>query len=241
MQKNLSHIQKKILRVISESLLFKNLENEFKKELISQFDTVSLDKGDILDFNDSLKWVYISISGRIKASRINPEKGKEYILYLYAPGDIFNIISIIDDKVPHALFECVDDVTLLRIEMEVFKSWIENNPVFNKNFLLYVVEKLKYTQDSASDLALHETHTRLSKLILKNIDEENPEDDNKYSVKFINDLSNEVIANMIGSVRNVVNRNIQKLKSDDILEVPSRKEKKVINLEGLEKSSKSSL
>lgn len=56
--------------------------------------------------------------------------------------------------------------------------------------------------------------------------------DNIYSVSLINDLSHENIAKMIGSVRAVLNRSIQKLKNDKIIEI-SRKEKRIKNLNEL--------
>lgn len=51
-------------------------------------------------------------------------------------------------------------------------------------------------------------------------------------MKLINDLSHDMIAKMIGSVRAVVNRSMQKLKADEVLET-TRKEKRVKNLSEL--------
>ena len=60
------------------------------------------------------------------------------------------------------------------------------------------------------------TKKRLMKFILENCDYENSVD-NIYSVKLINDLSHETLAQMLGSVRRVINSDLQKLKKDNII------------------------
>ena len=222
-----------ISKVLSESILFDDLNDAFKTEMLGLFEMVELKKSETIYVEDLLNWVYIIMSGRIKASRVNRETGKEYILFLHTSGDLLDIVAIVDGVLPKMIFECVNESMLLRVEIKTFKSWLANNSLFAQNFLLYTVKKLEKIGENASDLALHDTHTRLAKLILENIDELNPTDDNKYEVTLINDLSNDVIAGMIGSARAVVSRNIQKMKLEEIIEIPSRKEKSVLKLESL--------
>jgi CRP-like cAMP-binding protein len=121
---------------------------------------------------------------------------------------------------------------VLRVNADDARAWLDENPKFNKNFLPYLGKRMRYLEENASDLALYDTTTRLSKLILRNIDESKPSQTDEHTVPLINDLSNDTMAKMIGSVRAVVNRSIQKLKSDKIIEV-SRKEKRVKNLKKL--------
>jgi len=64
------------------------------------------------------------------------------------------------------------------------------------------------------DLSFYNTSERLIKLISKNINHNNP---NKLSL--IHNLSHEVIASLIGTVRKVLNRHIQQLKDDGIITV----------------------
>ena len=64
------------------------------------------------------------------------------------------------------------------------------------------------------DLALEDTGTRLMKLFLKHTVQNNP----YPNLKLINDLSNEELAGMIGTVRVVVNRYMQKLKEEGIID-----------------------
>lgn len=224
----------KSLQVMRSSLLFKEVEEDFLKETLSWFELIDIKKGTIIDSEETLEWMYMPIEGRVKVSQINPQTGKEYIIFLLAPGDIFDIVSLMEQREHAVILEALEDVMALRVSADATREWLDDHPEFNKNFLPYLGKRMRYLEESASDLALHDTITRLSKLILRNVDDENPSNSNNnaHSVSLINDLSNDNIAKMIGSVRAVVNRSIQVLKSDKIIET-SRKEKSVKNLKEL--------
>jgi len=174
------------------------------------------------------------ISGRVKVSQINPNTAKEYIIFLLAPGDIFDVISLMEKQEHGVIFEAIEDVKTLRVDADDAREWLNEHPEFNKNFLPYLGKRMRALTENASDLALYDTTTRLSKLILRNIDTDKLSGSKEHTVKLINDLSHETIAKMIGSVRAVVNRSIQKLKNDKVIET-TRKEKRVKNLKELVK------
>ncbi|CAA6810344.1 MAG: cAMP receptor protein [uncultured Sulfurovum sp.] len=222
----------KSLKVMRDSLLFKNVEEDFLKETLSWFELKHIKKGTLIYPEETLKWMYMPISGRVKASQVNPHTGKEYIVFLLSPGDIFDIIVLMEKVENSIILEAIDDVDVLRVDADAARAWLDDNPQFNKNFLPYLGKRMRYLEQNASDLALYDTTTRLSKLILRNVDEGEPSKIDDHTVSLINDLSNDTIAKMIGSVRAVVNRSIQKLKSDKIIEI-TRKEKRVKNLKKL--------
>lgn len=222
------------LAVMRSSLLFKDVEEDFLKETLSWFELIHIKKRAIIDSEETLEWMYMPIVGRVKVSQINPQTGKEYIIFLLAPGDIFDIVSLMEQREHAVVLEALEDVVALRVSAEATREWLDDHPEFNKNILPYLGKRMRYLEESASDLALHDTITRLSKLILRNVDAEKQpnSNNNAHSVSLINDLSHDNIAKMIGSVRAVVNRSIQVLKSDKIIET-SRKEKSVKNLKEL--------
>jgi CRP-like cAMP-binding protein len=220
------------LDVMRNSLLFKGVDEAFLKETLGWFELIHLKKGTIIDPDETLKWMYMPISGRVKVSQINPNTAKEYIIFLLAPGDIFDVIALMEKREHGVILEAIEDVKTLRVDADATREWLDEHPEFNKNFLPYLGQRMRALTENASDLALYDTTTRLSKLILRNIDEEKPTKPNEHTVKLINDLSHETIAKMIGSVRAVVNRSIQKLKQDKVIET-TRKEKRVKNLRAL--------
>jgi len=227
-----SPFYEKSLSVMSRSLLFKDVEEDFLKETLSYFEFIQIKKGTMIDAEEALKWMYMPIEGRVKISQTNPQNGNEYIIFLLAPGDIFDVIALMEKREHAVILEAIDNVNALRVSADAAREWLDDHPEFNKNFLPYLATRMRQLEENASDLALHDTITRLSKLILRNVDENSSQTTLNHPVLLINDLSHDNIAKMIGSVRAVVNRSIQVLKTDKIIET-SRREKSVKNLREL--------
>lgn len=122
----------------------------------------------------------------------------------------------------------VDELEILSAPFEVVRYWIENYVEFNKIFLKYVGKQIRQSSNLASDLALYDTGTRLVKLFLNHI----VHDDHHPRLRLIHDFTNEELASMIGSVRVVVNRYMQKLKNEGIL-VAKRSSLEIIDMHAL--------
>lgn len=185
------------------------IEQELHED-INRFGRVShVKKGDtLMRPEECLEHFFVLLEGRVKVSQINFETGKEQILYLLSKGDMYDVVSLLDGKEHENVAMALDDVKLLVFPIELFREWVATKPSFNKLFLPYVGKQLRSMENLASDLSLYDTTTRLVKLIARNIEQE----DGKQTLKLINNLSHEELANLIGTVRKVLNRNLQALK-----------------------------
>jgi len=86
--------------------------------------------------------------------------------------------------------------------------------------LPYLASKIRDQENLSTNLALHDISTRLSRLILKHINRISTyrgEQQEEHKHHLINGLSDEVLARMVGSVRQVVNKQLQHWKSQGIL------------------------
>lgn len=177
---------------------------------------VTVKKGEVLMRpQECLEHFFILMEGRVKVSQINFENGKEQILYLLSKGDMYDVITLLDGKIHENVAISLDDVKLLVFPIELFREWIETKPSFNKLFLPYVAKQLREVEALASDLSLYDTLTRLIKLIAHNIETK----DGVQTLRLINDLSHEELASMVGTVRKVLNRNLQKLKKEGLIDI----------------------
>lgn len=188
---------------------------------ITRFGRVSfVKKGDtLMRPEECLEHFFVILEGRVKISQINFENGKEQILYLLSKGDMYDVVSLLDGKPHENIAMALDDVKLLVFPIELFREWIETKPSFNRLFFPYVAKQLRNVENLASDLSLYDTTTRLVKLIARNIEQEG----DKQTLKLINNLSHEELANLIGTVRKVLNRNLQALKKEGLIDI-KRKE-----------------
>ncbi len=180
-----------------------------------------------LNSEDTLKYFYIILEGRLKVSQINPENAKEQTIHILSSGDMFDIIPLLDNKPHEVLTYALDNCKVFEIEIDTIRNLIYSNPEFNKIFMPYIAKNLRNLENLAIELSLFDTSTRLIRLFLRNLDLKN-----SGKLKLIHDLPHEEIASLIGTVRHVVNRHIQQLKKDGILQV-ERKKLTLKNIEGL--------
>jgi len=137
--------------------------------------------------------------------RINPETGRLVTLFLLGPVDAFDVISLLDGGPNTVIPEARDDLELLSTPVGEARQWTEQHPEFNRGFLTYLGLQMRGLADLAGDLALHDTETRLARLILRHVNN----GDSHHSLRLIHDLSYETLGEMIGTVWVVVNRQLQ--------------------------------
>ncbi|MBW1751475.1 MAG: Crp/Fnr family transcriptional regulator, partial [Deltaproteobacteria bacterium] len=107
----------------------------------------------------------------------------------------------------------LDDMEVLVTTVNQAKEWINQHPDFNRAFLPYLGKQMHGLADQVTDLSLYDTEARLARLILRHLVPGNLPND----IHLINDLSQETLASMIGSVRVVVTRHLQKWKQKKVI------------------------
>lgn len=177
---------------------------------------------------ETISYFYIILTGRVKVYQYNPQTNREQTLYLLGHADMFDILTVLDGKYHEVMTTALDDVEVLQLPIEKVREWIDCNPAFNRAFFPYAAKQMRQIEELATDLSLYDTSTRLMKLILKNLDLKNP----LSHLGLLQRLSHDEIASMIGTVRHVVNRHLQQLKREGILNI-ERKHLEVNNVKKL--------
>ncbi len=202
------------LKTLKQSELFGGLDEAVVQDMLLMFRRQTwLRKSIVMEPEETIREFFVIISGRVKVTRTNPDTGKEFILFLMGPGDGFDVIPLLNGKAHNVSFVAMDDLEALTTPFKTIHDWIEGHPEFNRAFLPYLGKQIRQISNLAFDLALHDTGTRLIKLFLQHTVQSNP----SPRLNLINDLSNEELASMIGSVRVVVSRYLQKLKKEGII------------------------
>ena len=197
-----------------EIKLFENLNNRLKDEINSYAKLVCFKKGDYLfDSKDTMEHFYIFLSGRVKVYQLNLENSKEQTIFMLGMGDMFDVIALLDGKIHEISTEILEDGEALRLPVYKVKEWIDTNPAFNRIFFPYIANQMRHIEELASELSLYSTSQRLINLILKNLA---PAKEGTKTL--LQNLSRNEIASLIGTVRHVVDRHINELKSQGIIE-----------------------
>ena len=213
MQKNSLHYTH-CLEILRQSPLFSSLEGIVLEEMLGIFQYQTRLKGETaISPQQASDHFYLVINGRAKVSVFNAKNGREHILSMIGPGDGFDLISLLDGQWHEATATALDDMEVLTTTVQQARTWIENHPDFNRAFLPYLGKQMHDLASQAAELSLHDTETRLSRLILRNL----VGDQSTNEIHLINDLSQETLASMIGSVRVVITRHLQKWKQQKII------------------------
>jgi len=195
---------------LRRSPVFSGLDDSVLEKIAEAFRSEKWRKGVTGLSSNTSKRFHLVVSGRVELQRSHPDTGRAVTLWLLGPGDVFDIVTLLDGK-PHDITPmAIDDVEILFTSMANARRWLEIYPQFNRNFLPYVGEEFRRMENMATDLALHDTMTRLASLILRNVNPEHPmAKKTPPPLYLINDLSHEAIARLVGSVRVVVTRHLQ--------------------------------
>lgn len=202
------------LNVLKNSPLLKRMSDDEIEEMLLMFQFRTFPKGETaMSPQQTTRYFYIISRGRAKVSVFNPDSGREHILFLLEPGDGFDLISLLDGEGHEVVATALDDIAVLIIPVEQAKAWIRQHPEFNREFLPYLGQQMQKLANQVTDLALYNTEARLARLILTYM----IPDKLPYEIRLINDLSQETLASMIGSVRIVVTRHLQKWKQENVI------------------------
>ncbi|NOX16210.1 MAG: Crp/Fnr family transcriptional regulator [Epsilonproteobacteria bacterium] len=195
--------------------LFRNLDDALKDEINKHAKLISFKKnGHIFDSYDTKKNFYIFLSGRVKIYQMNLENSKEQTIFILGLGDMFDTITLLDGKIHEIAVEILEDGEALKLPINRVREWMDTNRAFNRIFFPYLASQMRKIEDLSCELSLYDTSERLIHLILKNLTPKRSE-----AKTLLQNLSRSEIANLIGTVRHVVDRHIKELKNSGAIEV----------------------
>jgi len=202
------------LEILKQSPLFGVVDDALLEDMLQVFHYETWNKGETaISPKQASDRLYVVISGRAKVSVYNPDSGREHILFLLESGDGFDLISLLDGEWHNAVATALDDMKVIYTTVQQAREWLNQHAEFNRAFLPYLGKQMHGLADQVTDLSLYDTEERLARLILRHLVPDNLSSD----IRLINDLSQETLASMIGSVRVVVTRHLQKLKQKKII------------------------
>ena len=197
---------------------FDALDVNIQEEIEHFTKLIHFKKGEILFSNKELtKYFYVLKNGKIKNYQLNLDNGKEQTIFVFRAGDMFDTITLLDGELHDVMYEVMEESSAYQMPIEDVRRMIETNPEFNKKFFPYIAKQMRHMEELSTDISLYSTEERFIKLLLQNLDPENI-----FKFKLLQGLSNTEIAQLIGTVRHVVERHIKKLKNDGLIESKSK-------------------
>ena len=197
--------------------LFSVLNNEQLKEMNCRVIEREYKKGRIIFMEgEPGEAVYFLKKGLIKLSKQTMD-GREHILHLVHPGDVFAEVVIFDSGSYPATAEVVEDASVGFIRNEDMCTVISDHADVALSMLRIMARRLRDAQEKVMNLALNDTARRLALVILGLAEERGVKENGIITIPV--QLTNQEFANLIGTSRETVSRIINSFKRSGTLEI----------------------
>ena len=165
---------------------------------------------------DQLTNVYFIHQGQVKIYKTDLH-GKEQIVNILQPGDMFPHQGFFrqDDYPAHA--EALGDIVLIYIPIQSFEDFLIAHPEICVKLFRVLGDIIVDLQNRLEEKILYNTFDQIIMLLLRLIKSHGEElEEDKYIIK--TQFTNRELANMIGSSRETVSRTLTKLKNNQCIE-----------------------
>ena len=196
------------------------------KETILQYlsslgDELSYSAGSLIDFDFGMKdFCYLVLDGAIKQYFIDSE-GKERILFILSRGDIFGDITMLQNTTDMVISESMTNCVVRKIGKTEYWKAASTYPALNKALLTFGSTKFRLLLFQLYDQSYHKVDLQLQHLLCRLAVQHGVPVHSGILINLV--LTHQDLADMLGSGRSTVTRNLKKLRSAGIIEIRSRK------------------
>lgn len=160
--------------------------------------------------------LFIMESGRVKIFKLSPG-GREQILHMFAAGEGFNDVAILDGGPNPANVMALEPTSVLVIDRPSMVDLLERYPVLSRAVIENLASRARHLVSLAEDLSLRTVMGRLAKLLLEQATEE-------VDLEGVpRGLTHAQMAARLGTVREMITRSLRKLEGEGIIEIERHK------------------
>ncbi len=174
-------------------------------------------KGDvILREEESGSALFVIIQGEVKVVRID-EDGREVILSILGPSDIFGEMALLDGETRSASVVALETAELFTLHRKDFLALLNEYPSIAVSLLKHLTQRLRRADAMIKSLSLKDAYHRVGYVLLQFADERGRIRNGKVEID--NMPVQQEIANMAGTTRETVSRTFSKMEKLDLIAV----------------------
>jgi len=223
--------------VLRKTPLFANLTDEEMRALRARVTSRQLQRSELLfSEGDPCAGLYLVAAGKIRIFKLSAA-GREQVLAVEGPGSSFAELPVFDGGSYPASASALEDTEVLFVSRKDFQNFCREHPEVALKVLAVVGARLRRLVGIIEDLSFTTVRQRLIGLILRLAEVEGTT--SKSGIRVELTKSHQDLAAELGTVRELVSRNLSRLQAEGFLEVDGRKIL-VKDLEGLRREQSSS-
>ena len=169
---------------------------------------------------ESSNSIFFLKKGRVKLTRTSPE-GKEMIMALISPGEIFGESSFLDDGERTDFAIALDDCLICTINKDDFRKFVDENPGLNLHITKLIGLRLKKFSERIEELVFKDAPQRVVSFLLNMAKDNGRQIGSDIYVRPF--LKHQDIAELTACSRQTVNAILTELRDKKIIDFDRRK------------------
>jgi CRP-like cAMP-binding protein len=207
--------------ILRKTPLFANLTEAEMRALCARANNKQFHRGELL-FNegDACTGLFLVASGKIRIFKMSAA-GREQVLAIEGPGSSFAELPIFDGGNYPASASALEDSEVLFISRKDFQNFCREHPEVALKVIAVVGSRLRRLIGIIEDLSFTTVRQRLIALILRLTQAMGTPSKEGIHVELTK--THQDLAAELGTVRELVSRNLSRLQAEGFLEVDGRK------------------
>ena len=203
-------------RLLGDCVLFSGLSAEERAAIAAQARIRTFKAGEtVFNLGSPGDYMMALLSGTIRISVPSPD-GKELVLTLIQPGEVFGELAVLDGKERSADAIAENECTLAMLYRHDVLSFFQRNPSAWLKLVEVLCQRLRRTDQVFAEVALLQLPVRLAKMMLRLL--ESPDSSAAAKGGKIG-FSQRELANMVGGTRESVNRCLRNWQRSGIVQI----------------------
>jgi len=201
--------------------LFESIDQSNMEKLNNITSMQEIQKSQPIYFaQDPSNSIFFLKKGRVKLTRTSPD-GKEMIVALINPGDVFGEMSILDDTERTDYAITMDECLICAISKNDFREFSEKNPSLNLKLTKLIGFRMRKYSERIEGLVFKDAQQRVISFLLSLANEQGKKIGDEIFVKPF--LTHQDIASLTACSRQTVNSILTSLREDGVIDFDRRK------------------
>ena len=207
--------------LLRKTALFANLSEKEMEALAARVTKRSFQRGELLfSEGDPCTGLFLVAAGKIRIFKLSAS-GREQVLAVEGPGSSFAELPVFDGGDYPAAASASEDAEVLFISRKDFQNFCREHPDVALKVIAVVGSRLRRLIAIIEELSFTTVRQRLIGLILRLAESQGKSSQKGIHVELT--MSHQDLASELGTVRELISRNLSRLHAEGFLEVDGRR------------------
>ncbi len=185
------------IETLKKSAVFACLKDDELASIDNYFDILNFKNNEtIFAEGDPSDKFFILAEGNVKVLK-HTMMGKDIILEIMSPGDIFGGVAVLDNKPYPASAQAMKPVKVIKIRRLDLLKIMEDYPILKLEMVTYFSDKLRDAHEMLKNIATERVERRIASLLLKLSEKVGTEEGGYRTIDF--PLTRQEISEMVGT------------------------------------------